>query len=233
MNWTRLISKLIPTRKSLWPTNCFHGYMSWAYLAQLRKRLCSAISVPKVTIFFFSPHISIPTPSDIWTAFYWFPFTLCKYCLLLCSRWQKFSSSQYSHLEFILRTWGTEGNERRIGLFSLHAPAADPTFLTLIQWLISESVIASVMTTEVQRQTMWASFTIPRDVMGKMFAWREIVTRKNRMFALTKMTATLLSLTRAIKSGCEIIIKLRKIQNSIKYFLPAAQLKSCWCMLFQ
>lgn len=63
--------------------------------------------------------------------------------------------------------------------------------------------------------------------MGKMFAWREIVTRKNRMFALMKMTATLLNLTRAIKSGCEIIIKLRKIQNSIKYFLPAAQLKSC------
>lgn len=138
---------------------------------------------------FSSSSISIPT--DIWTAFHWLPFTLCKYCLLLCSSWQEFSSSQCSHLESILRRWGTEGNERRIRLFSLCASTADPMLLKLIRFLISESVIPSVMTTEVQ--TMWASFTIPRDVMRKMFAWREIATRKKCMFAHIKVTVTFLS----------------------------------------
>lgn len=67
MNWTMLISKLIPTRKTFWPRNCFHSYTSSlkAYLAQLRKSLCSAISVPEVTFFFFfslSPSPPSPLP---------------------------------------------------------------------------------------------------------------------------------------------------------------------------
>lgn len=147
-----------------------------------------------IFIFLFFPYPSILTPTDIWTAFPWFPFTLCKYCLLLYSSWQEFSSSQCSHLESILRRWGIEGKGRRIGLFSLHASAADPTLLKLIQLLISESVIASVMSTEVQRQTMWACFTIPREVMGEMFARRKKATRKNFVFALTKVRVTLPSL---------------------------------------
>lgn len=81
-------------------------------------------------------------------------FTLCKYCLLLYSSWQEFNSSQCSHLESILKWGGIEGKERRIGLLSLQASAADPTLLKLIQWLVSESVIANVMSVDMQRQTM-------------------------------------------------------------------------------
>lgn len=153
MNWTRLISKLIPTRKTLWPTNCFHSNTSSlkVCLAQLRKRLCSAIFVPEVTIIFFSPSIfpsPLPPISDCLSLVSFHTLQILSSAVLQLAGIQQLS---VSHLESILRRWGTEGNERRIGLFSLHTSAADPTLLKLIQLLISESVIPSVMTTEVQR----------------------------------------------------------------------------------
>lgn len=146
-----------------------------------------------IFIFLFSPHPSILTPTDIWTAFPWFPFTLCKYCLLVCSSWQEFSSSQCSHLE----SWDDEGlkAKKELNYFPYMLLAADPTLLKLIQLLISEIVIASVMSTDMQGQTMWACFTIPRDIMGEVFVWRKIGIRKNFIIALTKVRVTLLSLS--------------------------------------
>ena len=67
MNWTEFISKLIPTRKTLWPINCFHSYMSFlnAYLALLRKSLCRAISVSEVTMSFLLFSFFHPSASTL------------------------------------------------------------------------------------------------------------------------------------------------------------------------
>lgn len=60
--------------------------------------------------------------------------------------------------------------------------------------------------------------------MRKMFAWREI----EELYVCSYQGGSYFSEFKvdAIKAGYEIIITLRKIQNSIKYFLPAVQLKS-------
>lgn len=67
MNWTEFISKLIPTRKTLWPINCFHSYMSFlnAYLALLRKSLCRAISMSEVTMSFLLFSFFHPSASTL------------------------------------------------------------------------------------------------------------------------------------------------------------------------
>lgn len=200
MNWTRLIAKLTPTWKTSWPMNCFHSYMSSlrAYLAQLSSAQEKMLQYHihawsnffSVLFFFSPPQLSIPTPTHIWTAFHWFPFTLCKYCLLLCSSWQEFSLSQCSHLESILRRRGTESNEIRIGLFLLHSSAADPTLPKLSWLLIPEGVIASVMTTEVQSEQVaqchkmsWGKCLHGENSYGKSY-----------MFTLIEVTCTLLCL---------------------------------------